>query len=364
MLIKKILILLPIIIFVILLQSFFWVPTYDEQVRGNPKRLEEFITASTGDAKVLNPILHADSASGAIVDQAFDGLIDRDENLRFRGRLATDWQVYEEAYLVVNPQAVVAAPRAGGAQTLRDLILSARERMKEGSSPLAQSLRNIEAIEIIAPETKEEELRVPGPDTNNDGVPDPVEVKVRVHMPPRLKMTLIEVDQELFSNLEEVLGRDYFESFPYDDYIEILTPGQGDQVSPLYPAVLPVTEHNPVIVFNLREGVTFHDGQPFDADDVRFTYEAIMNPKNLSPRTSDYEPVKDLEVLDNYRVKITYKRLYSPAFGTWAMGMLPEHLLNAAALKKEAVSKGADPETFTMRDSDFNRNPVGTGPFV
>ncbi|UCD34467.1 MAG: hypothetical protein JSU90_09220, partial [Nitrospiraceae bacterium] len=56
--------------------------------------------------------------------------------------------------------------------------------------------------------------------------------------------------------------------------------------------------------------------------------------------------------------------LYSPAFGTWAMGMLPEHLLNAAALKKEAESKGADPETFTMRDSDFNRNPVGTGPFV
>jgi len=73
MLIKKILILLPVIIFAILLQSFFWVPTYDEQVRGNPHRLEEFISASTGDAKILNPILHADSSSGAITDQVFDG---------------------------------------------------------------------------------------------------------------------------------------------------------------------------------------------------------------------------------------------------------------------------------------------------
>ncbi|HDN95406.1 MAG TPA: peptide ABC transporter substrate-binding protein, partial [Nitrospirae bacterium] len=79
MLIKRVLILLPVIIFALLLQSFFWVPTYDEQVKGNPLRLEEFITASIGDARILNPILSADSASSTIEDQVFDGLIDRDE---------------------------------------------------------------------------------------------------------------------------------------------------------------------------------------------------------------------------------------------------------------------------------------------
>jgi len=56
--------------------------------------------------------------------------------------------------------------------------------------------------------------------------------------------------------------------------------------------------------------------------------------------------------------------LYSPAFATWGMGILPEHLLNTEALKKEAESKGTDPDKFTMRESDFNRRPVGTGPFV
>jgi ABC-type transport system substrate-binding protein len=45
------------------------------------------------------------------------------------------------------------------------------------------------------------------------------------------------------------------------------------------------------------------------------------------------------------------------------MGMLPDHLLNFAALKKEAESKGEDPDTFTMRDTEFNRHPIGTGPF-
>ena len=71
-------------------------------------------------------------------------------------------------------------------------------------------------------------------------------------------------------------------------------------------------EHNPTIVFHLRQGVKFHDGHVFDAGDVKFTYESIMNPKNLSPRTPDFEPIKTVEILDPYTVKIIYKRLYSP----------------------------------------------------
>jgi ABC-type transport system substrate-binding protein len=100
-----------------------------------------------------------------------------------------------------------------------------------------------------------------------------------------------------------------------------------------------------------------------EADDVRFTYDAIMNPQNLSPRTSDYEPVKTVEVIDPLTVRIIYKRLYSPAIGTWQMGILPEHLLNREALGKEALARGLDPQNFSVRDSSFNRRPVGCGPF-
>ena len=62
-------------------------------------------------------------------------------------------------------------------------------------------------------------------------------------------------------------------------------------------------------------------------------------------------------------VRIVYKVLYSPAFGTWQMGILPEHLLNGSALEKEALARGRDPSQFSVRDSNFNRHPVGCGPF-
>ncbi|MEN8264559.1 MAG: peptide-binding protein [Nitrospirota bacterium] len=351
MLIKKVLILLPIIIFFVLLQSFFWVPTYDEQVKGNPHRLEEFITASSGDAKILNPILNADSASSNIVGQTFDGLIDRDENLKFRGRLATSWEIYEEAYFYVNPKALIKDKRLQPGE-IKELILSNKS-----------TLNNIKNVEVISPETTIRDIKIPGPDENKDGIPDPINIKAAFELPARLKITLTAVDQDLFKKLEQILGNEYFKSFPASDVIKILTPGQEDKLSVLA-ETFSVTEHNPVIIFQLRKGVQFHDGHEFDAGDVQFTYQAIMKPKNLSPRVPDYEPVKKLEVLDKYMVKIVYKRLYSPAFGTWGMGMLPEHLLNADMLNKEAESKGTDPEKFSMRDTDFNRAPVGTGPFV
>jgi ABC-type transport system substrate-binding protein len=121
-----------------------------------------------------------------------------------------------------------------------------------------------------------------------------------------------------------------------------------------------------VILFQLRQGVLFHDGHEFDSGDVKFTYEAIMNPKNLSPRTSSYEPIKAIEIVDRYTVRVIYKRLYSPAIYAWTMETLPEHLLNEEALKREMDRRGLS-ETirakFGMRDSEFNRHPIGVGPF-
>ena len=45
------------------------------------------------------------------------------------------------------------------------------------------------------------------------------------------------------------------------------------------------------------------------------------------------------------------------------MGILPEHLLNKNKLKQEAIQRSREPEQFIMRDSNFGRNPIGTGPY-
>src|SRR5262245_31038224 len=103
MTLKRLLIIIPVLLIAVLLQSYFWVPTYEKQTTGNPQRSRKYIDASIGDAKILNPILNADTASSGITGYVFEGLLDLDENLNLRGRLATDWQITENAYLLVNP---------------------------------------------------------------------------------------------------------------------------------------------------------------------------------------------------------------------------------------------------------------------
>ena len=67
MFLKRLLLLIPAILILGLGQSYFWVPTYEKQTAGSEDRLEKFISAISGDARLLNPIVSADSASGAVV---------------------------------------------------------------------------------------------------------------------------------------------------------------------------------------------------------------------------------------------------------------------------------------------------------
>ena len=351
MTIKRILILAPTVLIIFLLQSYLWVPTYEEQTRGNPSRLNEFITASIGDASLLNPILSADASSSQIEALIFEGLIDRDEDLNFRGRLAKSWDIYEEVFFYVNSSILIPGHGVSSAKEIVDLL----KRAKAGSldSELKAALKNITSVSVIPPRqfTVDREVKEQL-------------VKVRVRAPARIRLTLASVDQEIFDNLSKILGDTYFTSFDSVDYLDPVHAIDRKTIEAYAKELLPATEENPVIVFYLRPDVRFHDGHLFNAHDVKFTFEAIMNPKNLSPRVSDYEPVKRVEVIDPMTVRVVYKRLYSPAIGTWSIGILPEHLLNDKALKNEAQHLGKDPGSFSLRQSEFNRHPIGCGPFV
>jgi len=354
---RRVLIWVPILFILFLLQSYFWVPTYEEETRGNPGRLAEYIEASIGDAQILNPILSADSASSSIEARVFEGLIDRDQDLNFRGRVATRWEIFEEAYFYINDQASSFPGQQASAQEILQFLQQAIKARRGKNDRLSKSLANIEKLDALPPRsfevTKEEK------EAGGKSAP----VTIQIAAPPRVRLILKEVDQELFVRLSELLGKDYFASFDGSRFIQI-RPETFSQNKTVYGRqFLPATEHNPVIVFHLRPGVRFHDGHPVTAEDVRFTYDAIMNPKNLSPRISDYEPVKSVEVIDPLTVRIVYKYLYSPGLGTWGMGILPRHLLGSEALRREAFRRGMDPEKFTLRESQFNRHPVGCGAF-
>ena len=359
---KRILILLPVIVCLFLAQSYFWVPTYEEQARATPERLSQFITASIGDAQILNPILNADGTSSSICGMVFEGLIDRDKNLNWRGRLATSWEIFEEATFIVNPEDKRTP------EQIAALIRAEMARPVREATPLSTCAANIANVEILPAETITEKLKQPKPAKKGDEPkegeePERVDVTVTVKRPARIKLTLKKVDQDLFKTLAEIVGKNYSSSFKAEEHISV-APAAFDAKKPEYAkAFLPATEHNPVVLFRLRKGVKFHDGHEFDSGDVKFTYESIIDPKSRSPRVPDYEPVKAVGTPDKHTVRVVYKRLFSPGFGSWAMEILPEHLLNEKMMRAEAKRKGIPFDEFNMRKSDFNLHPVGCGPF-
>lgn len=95
-------------------------------------------------------------------------------------------------------------------------------------------------------------------------------------------------------------------------------------------------------IFKLRQGVKFHNGKDFKAEDVKFSFDRIMDEKTGSSRKPDFTPVKSLEVVDDYTVKFTLNNPYGPFLSKLeSLRILPN-----------------DPAM------DITKTPIGTGPFV
>ncbi|MGH7301021.1 MAG: peptide-binding protein, partial [Candidatus Rokuibacteriota bacterium] len=105
------------------------------------------------------------------------------------------------------------------------------------------------------------------------------------------------------------------------------------------------------LTFRLRRDVKWHDGQAFTAEDVLFTYQAMVNPKTPAPFKEGFLRVKDVQAPDPYTVQVTYDKPYARAVETWGTYILPKHLLQSFA------------EAGTLRESPQNSRPVGTGPY-
>jgi ABC-type transport system substrate-binding protein len=349
---KRLLIAAPLILVAFLLQSWLWVPSYERQTRGNPDRVTKFIEGSIGDAHFLNPVLSDETTGSDVNGLVFDTLLDLDENMALRGKLAERWEVTEQAYVVVREGVVLPDGAPAGAALLRERIAAA----------LGEKARAVR-IEPASVRSERREVMVPG----EGGEPRADEVEVKVRVPERIAIELGEVRSGLADELAPVLGARYLAGFDPAAFVDLPEGAAGESLRAEIPALLPALEHNPILVFHLRPGVRFHDGHPLSARDVKFTYEAFVDPKNVSPRLSDFEPVKTVEIADPLTARVVYKRLFSPAVYVWSYyGILPEHLLNADALAAEMDRRGITGDarkTFSLRESEAVRSPVGSGPF-
>jgi len=135
---------------------------------------------------------------------------------------------------------------------------------------------------------------------------------------------------------------------------------QGALIPDLATAVPTVANHGisadgRSVTYHLRRGVRWHDGVPFDARDVAFSWRAIMSPRNNVLHREGYQEVVRIDTPDPYTVVVRLRRRYPPFvtqfFTTLQEGakpVVPAHLLARYA---------------EINDVPFNAAPVGTGPF-
>lgn len=104
--------------------------------------------------------------------------------------------------------------------------------------------------------------------------------------------------------------------------------------------------------FRLRQGVTFHNGEPFNADVVKWNYDRILNPDQNSRGRASISLVTQVEVIDDYTVHIKTSAPFPVLFarntyaGTGSVVMLPPRYVQEQG------------------DELAAQNPVGTGPFT
>jgi len=109
-----------------------------------------------------------------------------------------------------------------------------------------------------------------------------------------------------------------------------------------------VSKDGLMITFHLRKGVKWHDGRPFTADDVLYTYQVTIDPKTPTAYSGDFLKVKKAEVLDSLTFRVTYGEPFAPALMSWGGAIMPKHLL-----------EGKD-----IAASPLTRRPIGTGPYM
>lgn len=100
----------------------------------------------------------------------------------------------------------------------------------------------------------------------------------------------------------------------------------------------------------LRDDVTWHDGEAFSADDVKFTLDLIMQENFNADSRQGHELVTDFQVVSPTEVSWTMETAYAPYIAILARTFIvPKHILEGAE----------DPNK-----TDFNNNPVGTGYYM
>lgn len=110
-----------------------------------------------------------------------------------------------------------------------------------------------------------------------------------------------------------------------------------------------VSDDKTTYTFHLRHGVTWHDNQPFNANDVLYTVNLISDPAYKSPLRSSWQGV-ETNLVDDYTINFRIRTPYAGFFHNLTFGILPKHIWETV-----------EPENFHL--TELKLEPIGTGPY-
>jgi peptide/nickel transport system substrate-binding protein len=160
----------------------------------------------------------------------------------------------------------------------------------------------------------------------------PTEIRIGVALePPMLDPTAGSAEA-----IDVVVYQNVFEGLTRID--------QNGQVQPGLAKDWTIAEDGLTYRFNLHDGVTFHDGSAFDAEDVKFTFDRLLGPDSVNAQKALYTAIEDVKVIDPLTVEFTLSQ---------ANGLF---LFN--------LGRG-DAVIVAPESADNNgTEPIGTGPFA
>lgn len=110
-----------------------------------------------------------------------------------------------------------------------------------------------------------------------------------------------------------------------------------------------VAEDGLTVKYNLREDVKWEDGDPFDCQDVVFTWQVLTDPESGAVSTSGYDVMESVTCEDdNMTVVVKYSEFYAPYLTMFNEEMFPSHI-------------GLEPAK--MQEWEINRKPLSLGPY-
>jgi len=128
-------------------------------------------------------------------------------------------------------------------------------------------------------------------------------------------------------------------------------------VIPLLAAEVPTLENHGVVlrkdggmdvVWKLKPNIAWHDGTPLTSADVKFTVDAINDPAYNPESTDGFDRIASVDTPDPLTAIVHYKEIYAPYALQFIRGLFPKHVLEGRDIDRAA---------------DYNRAPLGTGPY-